>query len=128
MGGAAAPPAPPISQPLMKPYADAGLVNLAKVAGYKSGTLRKCGNFRRSHLFILQCYEALYGYLLKLFFSNPCSRSDMVTRITDLLDKFALLDSDDSLEKFRIMALGFCMTTAWHICQCTQLYATGTGI
>ena len=55
---------------LMKPYADAGLINLAAAAGYRAETLtsiRNTTNFRRTYLFILQCYEL--SYFLHLFYS-----------------------------------------------------------
>ena len=48
---------------LMKPYADAGLINLAKVSGYRAETLtaiRNASNFRHTHLFLLQSFEAVY--------------------------------------------------------------------
>ena len=55
---------------LMKPYADAGLASLGKVSGHKGETLASlihATNFRRTHEFLLQAYEAIYRYFLSLY-------------------------------------------------------------
>ena len=57
----------------MKAYGDAGLITLAKAAGYRGETLTslsKAKNFRRTHLFLLQSYEAFYNYFLSLYLSG----------------------------------------------------------
>ena len=49
---------------LMKPYADAGLATLAKAAGHRAETLTsllQASNFRRTHEFLLQSFDALYS-------------------------------------------------------------------
>ena len=46
---------------LLKPYTDAGLASLGKVAGHPAETLTsllQASNFRRTHKFLLQAYEA----------------------------------------------------------------------
>ena len=58
---------------VMKAYEDAGLITLAKSAGYRGETLTslsKAKNFRRTHLFLLQTYEAFYNYFLSLYLSD----------------------------------------------------------
>ena len=58
---------------LLKPYADAGLMSLAKVSGYRAETLKSlmnASNFRRTHLFLLQCFEAFYEFFLDMFLSS----------------------------------------------------------
>lgn len=50
---------------IIKPYADAGLMSLARVSGYRAETLKSlisASNFRRTHLFLLQCFEAFYEF------------------------------------------------------------------
>ena len=48
---------------IMKPNADAGLMDLAKANGYCAETLtQKCYNFRSTHLFLLQAFEAFSQY------------------------------------------------------------------
>lgn len=91
---------------MVKPYADAGLLNLAKVSGYRAETLtslRNCSNFRRSHLFFLQCFEAIYQYFLDLFFKGlDAQESDKIkTQICELLDRFHKIANESDLSEFR---------------------------
>ena len=54
---------------VMKAYGDAGLITLAKSAGYRGETLTslsKAKHFRRTHLFLLQTYEAFYSFTIPL--------------------------------------------------------------
>ena len=45
---------------IMKPYLDAGLKELAKVAGYPVAAIKSCGQFKRTHRFTLEVWEAVY--------------------------------------------------------------------
>ena len=57
----------------MKAYGDAGLLMLAKAAGYRGETLislSKATYFRHTHLFLLQAYEALYNCFLSLYLAD----------------------------------------------------------
>ena len=45
---------------IMKPYFDAGLKELAKVAGYPIAAIKSCGQFKRTHHFIMEVWEAVY--------------------------------------------------------------------
>ena len=88
----------------MKPYADAGLMDLAKASGYHAETLtslRNANNFRRTHLFILQTYEAFYQYFLSLFFESEQAGAGINTTINTLLEKFKLVNSDSTLDELR---------------------------
>lgn len=63
---------------LIKIYGDAGLVQLGKVAGYRWETLTSlvnCSNFRRTHAFLLQSFEAFYRTTLKdlVFTISECT-------------------------------------------------------
>ena len=60
-----------------KPYADAGLASLAKVAGHKGETLTsllQASNFRRTHEFLLQVFEVMYHYFLSMYYSHVAAR------------------------------------------------------
>lgn len=94
---------------LMKPYGDAGLVSLAKESGYRAETLKSiknATNFRRTHLFLLQCFEAHYKYFLFLFLSEvgEAREGRMKIIIDDLLHVFERVKDESSLEAFRLHA------------------------
>ena len=55
---------------LIKPYFDAGLKTLAKAAGYPVAAIQSCGQFKRTHHFILEAWEACYRTLLKIFMES----------------------------------------------------------
>ena len=52
---------------LMKPYFDAGLRHLAKAAGYPVSSIQTCGQFKRTHQFLLEVWEAMYRAMISLF-------------------------------------------------------------
>ena len=95
---------------LMKAYGDAGLINLAKTAGYRAETLTsliKATNFRRTHLFLLQAYEAFYSYFLSLFLSKStdlegATYADQIRNIIiGLIQKFGAINDMKSEDDFR---------------------------
>lgn len=58
---------------LMKAYLDAGLKDLARVAGYPTAQIQSCGHFKRVHNFLLEAWEALYRVLVSLFLEQHSS-------------------------------------------------------
>ena len=68
----------------MKVYYDAGLKNLAESAGHQGETLTsiiKGSNFKRTHQFLLQVWEAMYRQMFKVFMSN----NDADSSVSDFL-------------------------------------------
>lgn len=52
---------------VIKPYFDAGLKDLAKAAGYPVVSIETCGQFKRTHQFLLEAWEALYRVKITMF-------------------------------------------------------------
>jgi hypothetical protein len=55
---------------LMKAYWEAGLYELGQVSGHRAETLKSLAsgnNFKRSHLFLMQAYEAMFRVLISPF-------------------------------------------------------------
>ena len=90
---------------LMKPYADAGLASLGRAAGHRAETLTtllKVSNFRRTHEFLLQAFEALYRYFLSVYSPDSSDIEDEITtQMSSLLTSFPCIASEEDLESFR---------------------------
>ena len=61
---------------IMKPYFDAGLRELARVAGYPTAAIKSCGQFKRTHYFLMEVWEAVYRSIMCIYFSRNQSTSD----------------------------------------------------
>ncbi len=107
----------------MKPYADAGLASLGKVSGHKGETLTSlihATNFRRTHEFLLQAYEAIYRYFLSLYTTELCENDmsdtdythEITTMITQLATQFSHTSGIADLEVFRDTATKLLNSTA----------------
>ena len=66
---------------LMKPYFDAGLKSLAEASGYPVVAIRNCTQFKRTHFFILESWEAMYRAMLSTFV-NISSKDQSKTEST----------------------------------------------
>lgn len=98
---------------LMKIYSDAGLLQLANSAGYRGETLTslvKCSNFRRTHAFLLQSFEAFYRFFLSLYLGASDSttvdtaesyENDISTLILQLLTEFASISKEEDVASFQ---------------------------
>ena len=66
---------------VMKPYFDAGLKSLAEAAGYPVAAIKECSQFKRTHYFLIEAWEALYRAMLSVFLE----RVGNATTTADLL-------------------------------------------
>ncbi len=89
---------------LMKVFWDAGLKEVAKLK-HKSATFQKlstCSNFKRTHRFLLQIYEALLVYKIKVFLNHrdqstqPFSSADIFRILKDAVLKLENVDENFS--------------------------------
>ncbi len=55
---------------LMKAHYDAGLKSMAKAAGYPLPASKSCSQFKRTHHFLLQAWEAVYRAMLTTFLEH----------------------------------------------------------
>ena len=58
---------------LMKPYFDAGLRDLAKAAGYPVVSIQAYGQFKGTHHFLLEVWEALYRVMISMYLKQSDS-------------------------------------------------------
>ncbi len=75
---------------LMKVYYAAGLKAQASAAGYPTASIQSTGQFKRTHNFILEVWEAVYRVMLTQFMSttdlqSPISTESLLADISDYL-------------------------------------------
>ena len=55
---------------LLKPYFDVGLRELAKTIGYPTAALQACSQFKRTHCFITEVWEAIFQVMLQIYLNS----------------------------------------------------------
>ena len=55
---------------LVKPYFDAGLKELAKATGYPITAIQACSQFKRTHCFLMEAWEAMFQVMLRMYLEN----------------------------------------------------------
>ena len=71
---------------LMKPYYDAGLKALAQASGYPLPAIQSCSQFKRTHHFLLEAWEAVYRVMILEFEQThpSCLHTDITTEIQSM--------------------------------------------
>ena len=89
---------------LLTIYGEAGLLQLAKVAGHRAETLKslaQASHFKRTHNFIIQSFEAMYRCFVRTYLSTIESDSSQVVASTAITLAIAVasVTSDVGLEE-----------------------------
>ena len=76
---------------LIKIYFDVGLKQLANVSGHKGETLKalSSSNFKRTHRFILESWEALYLYMYQKFLKAYSHSQEVQTIMANTIDNYS---------------------------------------
>ena len=82
---------------LMKVYYDAGLKQLAQSSGYPVAGIQTCSQFKRTHAFIMEAWEALYRSMLQKHFESNSACRDNITRIIQSLSLSQATNSNTTL-------------------------------
>lgn len=77
---------------LMKPYYDAGLKSLAQSAGYPEAAIKSCSQFKRTHTFLLETWEAVYRVMLTKF-HNKCV--DSVNLLDEIIESLLSISEEN---------------------------------
>ena len=81
---------------LMKPYFDTGLKELAQTSGYPVAAIQSCSQFKRTHRFLLEVWEALCHVMVERFleFSSDIPDSNFTPELVAETIKNASLQAD----------------------------------
>ena len=87
---------------LIKVYYNAGLKELAQTAGFRGETLKsleKCSNFKRTHRFLLQVWQAMYRSMIHNFLQE---NSQLLTIAATFVHNTDTISSVQLLEAIRV--------------------------
>ena len=81
---------------LMKPYYDAGLKAMAQAAGYPLSAIQTCSQFKRTHHFILEAWEAIYRVMIIKYEEE----SPATTYLSEITDELLAMSTENFLSAF----------------------------
>ena len=85
---------------LMKPYFHMGLKELARAAGYPVAAIQSCSQFKRTHYFVIEIWQALYLVMLQWFIDADMQQGNPSSYYTDIVQNATLhLKSSDFVVK-----------------------------
>ena len=86
---------------LMKAYFDGGLSSLAQAAGYPTKQIKNCGQFKRTHQFLMEAWEATYRAMLNCFIDNEYTQHhDLQAKILKTMERTKDLTDKQLRETF----------------------------
>lgn len=90
----------------MKAYYNAGLKELAMTSGYRSETLQsleKCSNFKRTHSFLIQAWQALYQRMLHAYVDKH-SLTSLAESLVDILTNSDTVPEETLMQVNRLLS------------------------
>ena len=100
---------------LMKAYYDAGLKALARAAGYPLAAIQNSSQFKRSHNFILEVWEAIYRVMLERYIeSKGKETTTKPSLLEDIASHLQSLSATDLSHTLNTALPTFCTQTRNH--------------
>lgn len=76
---------------VMKPYFDMGLKELAHASGYPVAAIHNCSQFKRTHHFLMEVWQAIYQVMLQRFIDSEADvRSESAFHINKVIKSASL--------------------------------------
>ena len=73
---------------LMKPFFEAGLRDLAVASSYPSQSIQNCSQFKRTHRFLMEVWEAMFRSMLQSFLANFRDKLNLEEMVASTLQEF----------------------------------------
>ena len=80
---------------LMKPFFEAGLRDLAVSSSYPSQSIQSCSQFKRTHYFLMEVWEAMYRSMLESYLDSLPNKQQLEQCITSTLLEFTNVNYDE---------------------------------
>ena len=78
----------------MKPFFEAGLKDLAVTSGYPSQSIQNCSQFKQTHHFLMEVWEAMYRCMLQSFLVNFPDKQRLEETIANTVPEFEKVSYD----------------------------------
>ena len=75
---------------LMKPYFEMGLKELARISGYPVAAIQNCSQFKQTHHFLMEVWQAIYEVIVKRFIEAETESGSTSSHLTDIVKSASL--------------------------------------
>ena len=79
----------------MKPYFDMGLRQLAHTSGYPVAAIQSCSQFKRTHHFLMEAWQAFYQVMVQRFLEYDTESGNYTHTLTDIVQDCVLYIKTD---------------------------------
>ena len=69
----------------MKPYFDMGLRQLAHTSGYTVAAIQSCSQFKPTHHFLMEAWQAFYQVMVQRFLEYDTKSGNYTHTLTDIV-------------------------------------------